>query len=69
MAHEGSRIVGTEVRRLPIPRGALLAAILKGDHVLIPRGNHVIEANDTVVVLTTPAARNGIARLFRHRSP
>ena len=67
VAHEGSRIAGTEVRRLPIPRGALLAAILKGERVLIPSGNDVIDAGDTVVVLSTPSARTGVARLFRSR--
>ena len=65
---EGSRIIDTEVRRLPIPRGALLAAILKGERVVIPRGDDRVEAGDIVVVLTTPGARNGVARLFRNRS-
>jgi len=68
VAHEGSRIVGMEVKRLPIPRGALLAAILKGDRVIIPGGDDVINIGDTVVVLTTPRARQGVARLFQHRS-
>ncbi len=67
LAHEGSRIVGSQVKRLPIPRGALLTAILKGDQVLIPRGDDVVAAEDTVVVLTTPAARDGVVRLFRRR--
>lgn len=68
VAHEGSRIAGNEVRRLPIPRGAILAAILKGDRVVIPSGDDRIAPGDTVVVLTTPNARAGIARLFRSRS-
>ena len=67
VAHEGSRITGTEVKRLPIPRGAILAAILKGDKVIIPSGDDVVGAEDTVVVLATPAARKGVARLFRTR--
>ncbi len=67
VAREGSRITGTEVKRLPIPRGAILAAILKGERVIIPSGDDVVSPEDTVVVLATPAARNGIARLFRSR--
>ncbi len=66
VAQDRSRVTGTELRRLPIPRGALLAAILKGDQVVIPGGDDVIDPGDTVVVLTTPAARQGIARLFRN---
>lgn len=67
LAHTGSRITGQQVKRLPIPRGALLAAILKGDRVLIPRGDDIVAAGDTVVVLTTPSARSGVVRLFRSR--
>ncbi len=67
VTQEGSRIADTPVRRLAMPRGALLAAILKGDRVVIPRGDDVVAIGDTVVVLSTPAARKGVARLFRGR--
>jgi trk system potassium uptake protein TrkA len=67
VTQEGSRIADTPVRRLAMPRGALLAAILKGDRVVIPRGDDVVAIGDTVVVLCTPAARKGVARLFRGR--
>ena len=67
VAQEGSRIADTPVRRIATPRGALLAAILKGDRVVIPRGDDVVAVGDTVVVLCTPAARKGVARLFQGR--
>lgn len=67
VTQEGSRIADTPVRRIALPRGALLAAILKGDRVVIPRGDDVVAIGDTVVVLCTPAARKGIARLFKGR--
>jgi len=67
VTQEGSRIADTPVRRIAMPRGALLAAILKGDRVVIPRGDDVVAIGDTVVVLCTPAARKGVARLFRGR--
>mgnify|MGYP000188357349 CR=1 FL=1 len=68
VAQEGSRIADTPVRRIAVPRGALLAAVLKRDRVVIPRGDDVVAVGDTVVVLATPAARKGIARLFKGRS-
>jgi len=68
VAQSGSRIADTPVRRIAVPRGALLTAILKRDRVVIPRGDDVVAVGDTVVVLATPAARKGIARLFRGRS-
>ncbi|MBX2796550.1 MAG: Trk system potassium transporter TrkA [Myxococcales bacterium] len=68
VAHPEARIVGVPLRRLALPRGALLAAVLKGDTVIIPGGDDEVDASDTVVVLTTPAARASIARLFVRRS-
>lgn len=67
VTQEGSRIADTPVRRIAMPRGALLCAILKGDRVVIPRGDDVVAIGDTVVVLSTPAARKGVARLFKGR--
>ena len=68
VAREGSRIVGVPVRRLNLPRGALLAAILHHETVLIPRGDDVISTGDIVVVLTTPAARPTVAKMFKPRA-
>lgn len=68
LAPPGCRAVGTPVKRLPIPRGALLAAILHRDKVIIPRGDDMIRGGDTVIVLTTQEARDGIARLFKQRT-
>lgn len=67
VAPDESRVIGLPVRRLPVPRGALLAAIIKADRVVIPRGDDVIEPGDTVVVLTTQAARGAVGKMFRKR--
>lgn len=64
---EGSRVIGLPVRRLPVPRGALLAAIIKPDRVVIPRGDDVIEPGDTVVLISTQAARSAVGKMFRKR--
>ena len=68
LAPRNSRVVGLPVRRLAMPRGALLAAILKADRVVVPHGDDVVEAGDTVVVLTTPSARASVGQLFRERA-
>ncbi len=67
-AQESSRAVGVPVRRMGMPRGALLAAILHRDSVVIPRGEDFIRAGDTVIVLATAAARPAVARLFKPRA-
>ena len=63
----GCRAIGTPLRRLNVPRGALLAAIIRGDNVTIPRGDDVIEEGDRVILLTTESARSTVERLFRPR--
>lgn len=62
-----ARLVGVPMRRLSIPRGALIAAILREERVTVPHGEDHIQAGDTVVVLCIPEARAAVARMFRER--
>jgi len=66
-AREGARALGVPLRRLKIPRGALLAGIVHNDQVVIPGGDDVVQSGDTVVVLTTASVRASVERLFRPR--
>jgi trk system potassium uptake protein TrkA len=68
-ATEGSRAVGVPIRsqQMGFPRGALIGAIVGPKRVIIPRGDDVIEAGDTVIVLATRESRNAAARLFKRR--
>lgn len=63
-----ARVVGVPMRRLSVPRGALIAAILRGDRVTIPHGDDCIQEGDTVVVLCVPEARTAVARMFKERA-
>ena len=65
LAREGSRVVGTPLRRLNLPRGALLACIVSGGEVRVPSGADQIHQGDVVVVVATAAARSAVERLFR----
>lgn len=67
-ALDGCRAIGRPLRRMNVPPGAILAAIIHGEEVIIPRGDDVIRAGDTVIVLATPPARAGVERLFRPRA-
>ena len=66
-APRGARGVGVPLRRMNLPRGALLASIVHGDRVIIPRGDDEVQPGDTVVLMTTKAARPTVERLFRPR--
>ncbi len=60
----GARVVGVPLRRMGLPRGSLLAGIVHDDQVIIPRGDDVVHADDTVVLLWTESARPVVERMF-----
>jgi len=64
-ATAGCRAAGTPLRRMNLPRGALLAAIIRGEKVTIPRGDDMVRVGDRVILMTTEHARPTIERLFR----
>jgi trk system potassium uptake protein len=64
----GARVVGVPLRRMGLPRGALLGGIVREDQVIIPRGDDTVEAGDTVILLLTETARPIVERMFRARN-
>lgn len=68
VAPEGSRGVDVPLKRMGMPRGAIIGALVKGEGVTIPGGDDVVKAGDTVIVLTTSKARTAVARLFQKRA-
>jgi trk system potassium uptake protein TrkA len=61
------RAVNKPLHRMNLPRGSLLAAIVHGDDVIIPRGNDIVHPGDRVILMTTKGARGTVERLFRPR--
>ena len=61
------RAVNKPLHRMNLPRGALLAAIVHGDDVIIPHGKDVVQPGDRVILMTTKEARATVERLFRPR--
>ena len=50
-----------------LPNGGIVGAILRGEEVVVPRGETVIEAGDRVVVFATYEAVKKVERLFAVR--
>lgn len=61
------RAVNKPLHRMNLPRGSLLAAIVHGDDVIIPRGKDIVHPGDRVILMTTKDARATVERLFRPR--
>lgn len=60
VALETSDIVGKRLQKLPFPKGALVACIIRGDEIIIPRGDSIIQHEDRVIIF---AMRNAIPKV------
>lgn len=59
-----SAVVGKTLKELHFPEGGLVGTILRGDELIIPRGDHRIEVGDEVIVFALPQAIPEIEALF-----
>lgn len=64
---EQSIAAGKTVRELAIPEKSVLIAITRGDKVIIPRGDTVIQSGDQILVLADAQSKIGINRLCMPR--
>ena len=63
--NESSSITGKPLSELPLKRGVLIAAILRDNTVIIPRGNDTIEVGDAVVLAYESMAVGDITDVLR----
>ena len=55
--HAGSRVAGTYVSELPLPAGAVVSLVIRGDETLAPDRSTRIKAGDRLLLVTTVQAR------------
>jgi len=56
VALETSDIVGKPLRQIAFPEGALVIAIIRGQEVIVPTGESLIQPSDRILILSTQAA-------------
>jgi trk system potassium uptake protein TrkA len=62
---EGSPAVGRAISELGVPRDATIVAVIRGDrHVVVPRGETVMELGDEVLVLVTNESQESVKALL-----
>lgn len=49
---EGSPLAGEQVRDLTWPEGSLLVSVQRGEHAVIPKGDTILRAGDTLLIFT-----------------
>ena len=61
---ENSPVIGPTIRELNVPRDSTFVAVLREDHVVVPRGDTVFQAGDEVIALVTPDSEDEIRRML-----
>jgi trk system potassium uptake protein TrkA len=61
---EDSPGIGPSIRELNVPRDSTFVAVVREDHVVVPRGDTVFQAGDEVIALVTPDSEDEIRRIL-----
>jgi trk system potassium uptake protein TrkA len=51
-----SEVIGKPLREAPLPRDSKVAAIIRGDAMVIPRGAEALQVGDRIIVIGSPQA-------------
>jgi trk system potassium uptake protein len=61
---KANEVVGRPLREARIPRDAKVAGVIRGDRMILPRGDVTIEPGDRIVVIGSPDAAREWSRLL-----
>jgi len=61
---EDSDVVDKAISEIDLPRDATFVAIVRGEHVVMPRGDSVFEAGDEVLAMVTPDSEEEVRRIL-----
>lgn len=60
----GNNLLGRPLAKIELPKHCLIATILRGERVIVPRGNDEILAEDSVIVIAHSDKAQAVQRLF-----
>lgn len=61
----GARSIGKAVKELDLPDGCVLVSILRGEEVIIPRGDMVIKSGDSIIAVSSIDKEMDLKRALR----
>ncbi len=61
---ENSPSIDKAIKDLEIPRDATIVALLRDEHVIMPRGDTIFEAGDEVLAMVTTDSEDDVRQLF-----
>jgi trk system potassium uptake protein TrkA len=64
MITKNNRVTKNPLKALHFPDSAIVAGVIRGEEIFIPDGDFTLNLNDKVIVLTLPAAKAALEKLF-----
>jgi trk system potassium uptake protein TrkA len=64
-----SPVLGKAIQEVGAPRDSNFVAIVREDHVVVPRGDTVFEQGDEVLALVTPESEEEVEQLLTGKTP
>jgi trk system potassium uptake protein TrkA len=61
---EDSPAIDQALKDLAVPRDATIVAIVRSEHVVMPRGDSIFEAGDEVLAMVTPDSEEEVRRIL-----
>lgn len=61
---ETSSLAGLQIREMELPDGVMFGSVIRGEQVITPRSNTILNKADRVVLFVRPSAVREIERLF-----
>ena len=62
--HEGSKVIGKEIKELIFPKRATIGGVIRDGKGIIALGNFIIQKDDLVLVCSQPQAIRKVEQLF-----
>ena len=62
--HEGSKVIGKEIKELSFPKKATIGGVIRDGKGIIALGNFIIQKDDLVLVCSQPQAIRKVEQLF-----
>ena len=60
----GARAVGVAIKDLPLPAECVIAAVIRDENLIVPRGATVLDAGDEILAVTNRHGADELAKLF-----
>jgi len=61
---DDSPAIDRSIAEMEVPRNATIVAIVRDEHVVMPRGDSIFEAGDEVLAMVTPESEDEVRRLL-----